>query len=58
MAEKPTLLIVDDEKTTRDGLRAALEEHFADDAARLREVLGADPLPPWLAAGTEVKVRS
>ena len=26
MAEKPTLLIVDDEKTTREGLRAALEE--------------------------------
>lgn len=25
---KPTLLIVDDEKTTRDGLRAALEERF------------------------------
>jgi two-component system, NtrC family, response regulator AtoC len=33
---KPTLLIVDDEKTTRDGLRAALEERYdvyvADDA--------------------------
>jgi two-component system response regulator AtoC len=25
---KPTLLIVDDEKPTRDGLRAALEEHY------------------------------
>jgi DNA-binding NtrC family response regulator len=36
MAEKPTLLIVDDEKSTRDGLRAALEERYdvyvADDA--------------------------
>src|ERR1700744_6699662 len=36
MAEKPTLLIVDDEKTTREGLRAALEERYdvyiADDA--------------------------
>src|SRR5271169_6462456 len=28
MAEKPTLLIVDDEKTTREGLRAALEDHY------------------------------
>jgi two-component system, NtrC family, response regulator AtoC len=25
---KPTLLIVDDEKTTREGLRAALEERY------------------------------
>jgi two-component system response regulator AtoC len=36
MTEKPTLLIVDDEKSTRDGLRAALEERYdvyvADDA--------------------------
>src|SRR5204863_2280667 len=34
---KPTLLIVDDEKPTREGLRAALEDHYdvyvADDAA-------------------------
>jgi DNA-binding NtrC family response regulator len=28
MAEKPTLLIVDDEKTTREGLRAALEGRY------------------------------
>src|SRR5271170_6277234 len=28
MLMKPTLLIVDDEKTTRDGLRAALEERY------------------------------
>jgi two-component system response regulator AtoC len=28
MAEKPTLLIVDDEKTTREGLRAALEDRY------------------------------
>lgn len=40
---QPTLLIVDDEKTTRDGLRVALEEHFdvfvADDAASAIELL-------------------
>ncbi len=28
MVEKPTLLIVDDEKTTREGLRAALDERY------------------------------
>ena len=28
MTEKPTLLIVDDEKPTRDGLRAALEDRY------------------------------
>src|SRR5579871_971920 len=28
MPEKPTLLIVDDEKTTREGLRAALEDRY------------------------------
>jgi two-component system, NtrC family, response regulator AtoC len=40
---KPTLLIVDDEKTTRDGLRAALEDRFdvyvAEDAATATELL-------------------
>jgi two-component system, NtrC family, response regulator AtoC len=43
MAEKPTLLIVDDEKTTRDGLRAALEERYdvyvAEDAKAAFELL-------------------
>src|SRR5277367_4903751 len=43
MAEKPTLLIVDDEKTTRDGLRAALEERYdvyvAEDAAAAMNLL-------------------
>jgi two-component system, NtrC family, response regulator AtoC len=43
MAEKPTLLIVDDEKPTRDGLRAALEERYdvyvADDAKSGMELL-------------------
>src|SRR5882724_11931576 len=43
MAEKPTLLIVDDEKTTRDGLRAALEERYdvyvAEDANAAMELL-------------------
>src|SRR5438093_5901280 len=40
---KPTLLIVDDEKPTREGLRAALEERFdvyvAEDAATAMELL-------------------
>lgn len=39
----PTLLIVDDEKATREGLRAALEDRFdvylAEDAARAMEML-------------------
>ncbi len=39
----PTLLIVDDEKATREGLRAALEDRFdvylAEDAARAMELL-------------------
>jgi two-component system, NtrC family, response regulator AtoC len=39
----PTLLIVDDEKTTRDGLRAALEDRFdvyvAEDAKAATELL-------------------
>ena len=39
-------------------VRVALEDHFAGDATRLREVLGADALPPWLAAPDGVKVRS
>ncbi|MEY2465508.1 MAG: hypothetical protein QOD03_29 [Verrucomicrobiota bacterium] len=43
MAEQPTLLIVDDEKTTREGLRAALEERYdvylADDAKSAMELL-------------------
>ena len=40
---KPTLLIVDDEKPTRDGLRAALEERYdvylAEDAAAAAALL-------------------
>jgi two-component system, NtrC family, response regulator AtoC len=39
----PTLLIVDDEKTTREGLRAALEQHYdvylAEDAKAAMELL-------------------
>src|SRR5580698_4456264 len=46
MAEKPTLLIVDDEKPTRDGLRAALEERYdvylAVDAKSAMELLEAE----------------
>jgi DNA-binding NtrC family response regulator len=41
--EKPMLLIVDDEKPTREGLRAALEDHYdvyvADDAATAMNLL-------------------
>ena len=43
MAEQPTLLIVDDEKTTRDGLRAALEDRYdvyvADEAKSATNLL-------------------
>ena len=43
VTEKPTLLIVDDEKPTRDGLRAALEERYdvyvAEDAKAAGELL-------------------
>ena len=43
MVEKPTLLIVDDEKPTREGLRAALEERYevyiAEDAKTAMDLL-------------------
>ena len=43
MDEKPTLLIVDDEKPTREGLRAALEERYdvylAEDAKAAMDLL-------------------
>jgi DNA-binding NtrC family response regulator len=43
VTEKPTLLIVDDEKPTRDGLRAALEDRYdvyvAEDAKAAMELL-------------------
>ena len=43
---KPTLLIVDDEKTTREGLRAALEEHYdvyiAEDAKAAMDLLESE----------------
>src|SRR5437660_424790 len=43
---KPMLLIVDDEKPTRDGLRAALEDRYdvyvAEDAATATELLERD----------------
>jgi DNA-binding NtrC family response regulator len=43
VTEKPTLLIVDDEKPTRDGLRAALEERYdvyvAEDAKAATDLL-------------------
>jgi DNA-binding NtrC family response regulator len=44
---KPTLLIVDDEKPTREGLRAALEDRYdvylAEDAKAAMELLERDP---------------
>src|SRR5512137_996884 len=44
---KPTLLIVDDEKPTREGLRAALEERYdvylAEDARTAMELLEKEP---------------
>ncbi|HRJ72786.1 MAG TPA: sigma-54 dependent transcriptional regulator, partial [Terrimicrobiaceae bacterium] len=47
MAQTKTLLIVDDEKNTRDGLRVALEDHFevyvAADTAGALATLEADP---------------
>jgi len=46
MAEKPTLLIVDDEKTTREGLRAALEHRYdvyiAEDAQAAMNLLESE----------------
>jgi two-component system, NtrC family, response regulator AtoC len=46
MAEKPTLLIVDDEKTTREGLRAALEGRYdvylAEDAQAAMNLLESE----------------
>lgn len=47
MAQQKTILIVDDEKNTRDGLRDALEDHFeiyvAADIAGAEEILKTDP---------------
>jgi two-component system response regulator AtoC len=46
VTEKPTLLIVDDEKPTRDGLRAALEDRYdvyvAEDARAAMDLLERD----------------
>ena len=46
MVEKPTLLIVDDEKPTREGLRAALEERYdvyiAEDAKAALNLLESE----------------
>ena len=52
MAEKPTLLIVDDEKPTREGLRAALEERYdvyiAEDAKSATDLLEHEPFDVML----------
>ena len=46
LAAKPKLLIVDDEKPTREGLRAALEDHYevwvAEDAKAAMSLLEED----------------
>src|SRR5213592_3651874 len=46
VTEKPTLLIVDDEKPTREGLRAALEDRYdvyiAEDASTAMDLLERD----------------
>src|SRR5213596_3877864 len=46
LTDKPMLLIVDDEKPTREGLRAALEDRYdvyiAEDAASAMELLERD----------------
>jgi len=53
MRYKPTLLIVDDEKSTREGLRAALEDRFdvyvASDAASAIDLLESEPVDVLLA---------
>jgi DNA-binding NtrC family response regulator len=52
MSHKPTLLIVDDEKTTRDGLRAALEERYevyvAEDVKAAMDLLEGEPFEVML----------
>lgn len=44
----PTLLIVDDERSTREGLRSALEEEFdvytASNAAEAMTILKSEPI--------------
>jgi DNA-binding NtrC family response regulator len=49
---KPSLLIVDDEKPTREGLRAALEDHYdvyvAEDAASATQLLESEPFAVML----------
>jgi len=49
---KPRLLIVDDEKPTREGLRAALEERYdvylAEDAAAATQLLESEPFQVML----------
>ena len=49
---KPMLLIVDDEKPTREGLRAALEDRYdvylAEDAAAAMELLESEPFQVML----------
>jgi PleD family two-component response regulator len=59
---KPTVLIVDDEKPTRDGLRAALEERFdvyvAEDSASAIELLERESFDVLLNGSEEVAVEA
>ena len=52
MTDTPTVLIVDDEKHTRDGLRQSLEDDFdcyvASSAAEALEYLRHDPIDVML----------
>ena len=47
MADKPVILVVDDDKNTRDGLQKALQRHYAvktaESAEAAQAILAADP---------------
>ncbi len=57
---QPTLLIVDDERTTREGLRAALEDRYdvylAEDAKAAMDLLEREHLVPLRSAQQQAPV--